>query len=143
MQVYKNDPMWSQLYETGDYFERDRTSAVMPRSGRRAISDREESRKTPVVASRVYRKRTVKQAGAYFETLSKAAHYSNKRLARLNRPFRLTVSQHQGRVMLDVEQVDARGAVSKRIRRDITHDEFVRWIDDVAHIQGIMVDELA
>ncbi|MFP4417846.1 MAG: hypothetical protein ACLFSB_11295 [Chitinispirillaceae bacterium] len=144
MQVYKNDAMWSQYYEVPDEMQRGRTLPVFPRSSRSAISGTgDDNQRRQALTLRPIPKRTVRQAGAYFETLSKAAHHSNKRLQELNRPFRFAVSHPGEKVFLDIEQLSQRGTVISQTRRDITHDDFVRWIDDISEIKGLIIDEVA
>jgi hypothetical protein len=76
----------------------------------------------------------------YFRTLAKAAEASNEQLVHKDVPLRFCVYEQGSLVFLDIVKLDAAGKVQKTVRRNITDDDFEHWIDDISHIEGLLID---
>lgn len=89
-------------------------------------------------------KHRFRRSGDYLHTLAKAAEETNRRFERKGVPFRFCVYRGENeRVMLDFAELDGRGEVKRVVRRDITDEDFDRWIEDIANGEGLMLDSLA
>ena len=81
-----------------------------------------------------------KKVKDYFKTLSKATEKSNDDLLKQSIPFRFCVYQKQDLVFMDIAKLNKKGEVAEINTRDITNEDFNRWIDDIANIEGLVID---
>ena len=84
-----------------------------------------------------------KDAREYFPTLEKAAAGSNDYCAKKGLPYRFRVYLENNEVFIDVEVLDKEGKVLEEKRKNISHDDFARLIEDVTSIEGLFFDETA
>jgi hypothetical protein len=77
----------------------------------------------------------------FFPTIAKAAEESNKVLWRGNKPYRFCIYKKGPDVYLAFMVLDDQGKVSRIVNKNIGNDDFERWIDDVAVIEGLLIDE--
>jgi hypothetical protein len=76
----------------------------------------------------------------YMGTISRAAKESNDQLARKGIPYRFNVYESAGKVMIDLVQLNTEGEIIKEVRRNITDEDFDRVINNIASIEGLMID---
>ena len=81
-----------------------------------------------------------KKVKDYFKTLSKATDTSNERLEQQGIPFRFCVYEKDEKVFIDFAQLDKQGKVKTVETKDITNEDFNMWIDDIANIEGLVID---
>ena len=81
-----------------------------------------------------------KKVKDYFKTLSKATDTSNERLEQQGIPFRFCVYEKDEKVFIDFAQLDKQGKVKTVETKDITNEDFNIWIDDIANIEGLVID---
>lgn len=81
-----------------------------------------------------------KRVKNYFKTLSKATETSNERLEQQGIPFRFCVYEKDDKVFIDFAQLDKQGKVKTVETKDITNEDFNIWIDDIANIEGLVID---
>ena len=81
-----------------------------------------------------------KKVKDYFKTLSKATETSNERLEQQGIPFRFCVYEKDEKVFIDFAQLDKQGKVKTVETKDITNEDFNIWIDDIANIEGLVID---
>lgn len=81
-----------------------------------------------------------KKVKDYFKTLSKATETSNERLEQQGIPFRFCVYEKDEKVFIDFTQLDKQGKVKTVETKDITNEDFNMWIDDIANIEGLVID---
>ena len=81
-----------------------------------------------------------KKVKDYFKTLSKATETSNERLEQQGIPFRFCVYEKDEKVFIDFAQLDKQGKVKTVETKDITNEDFNMWIDDIANIEGLVID---
>lgn len=81
-----------------------------------------------------------KRVKDYFKTLSKATETSNERLEQQGIPFRFCVYEKDEKVFIDFAQLDKQGKVKTVETKDITNEDFNIWIDDIANIEGLVID---
>lgn len=81
-----------------------------------------------------------KKVKDYFKTLLKATETSNERLEQKGIPFRFYVYQKEDKVLIDFIQLDKQGKVKSVDAKDISNEDFNMWIDDIANIEGLVID---
>ncbi len=74
-------------------------------------------------------------------TMARAAQASNEKLAKKGLPYRFCVCEKNGRIIIDLVLLDQSGKIVREIQRDITNEDFDRLIDDVASIEGLLIDK--
>jgi hypothetical protein len=84
-----------------------------------------------------------KDAREYFHTLEKAAEKSNDYCAKKGLPYRFRVYQKDNDVFIDILVLDKDGNVIQEKRKNISHEDFARLIDDVTNIEGLFFDGMA
>jgi hypothetical protein len=92
-------------------------------------------------------RRNKQQAGkrdvaAYFNTIRKAAETLNQILINKNAPYRFRVYEEGDQILIELMVVDKNGVVTQENRKNITHDDFARLIEDIASGEGLMIDSL-
>jgi hypothetical protein len=76
----------------------------------------------------------------YMGTIGRAAKESNDQLAKKGLPYRFSVYESSGKVIIDLVQLNAEGEIIKEVRRNITDDDFDRLINNIAAIEGLFID---
>jgi hypothetical protein len=76
----------------------------------------------------------------FFSTMEKAAKKSNEVLMQRGAPLRFTVYRKGGDVYIDLVRLDEHGQPTQTTTRKITHQDFDRWIEDVAQVEGLFLD---
>lgn len=79
---------------------------------------------------------------AYMSTISRTAKESNDQLAKKGIPYRFRVYESAGKVMIDLVQLNAEGEIIKEVRRNITDEDFGRIINNIASIEGLLIDSI-
>jgi hypothetical protein len=84
-----------------------------------------------------------KESKDYVHTITKAAEASNEKLVRLNLPYRFSVYAEGEEVFIEIVVLDENGKTITEKKKNISHDEFARLIDDVSKIEGLFFDRTA
>lgn len=84
--------------------------------------------------------RQPKENKDYFRAMSKAAEATNTRLKQEQSPIRFCVYMEKGEVFIDLIQMDGVGKIIHETRRNITHEDFSRWIEDITKGEGLLFD---
>ena len=79
----------------------------------------------------------------FLHTISKAVERSIQVLKERGLAFRFAVYQEGEEVFIDLLRLDRNGAVAETIRKNITYEDFSRWIEDVSQIEGVFIDRSA
>jgi uncharacterized FlaG/YvyC family protein len=79
----------------------------------------------------------------YLHTLQVAAQESNRILEQSGTPYRLSVADQSGSIVIKVGRYDKNGNLLDEAVRDITGDHFARWIEDISRIEGLFIDRTA
>jgi hypothetical protein len=79
----------------------------------------------------------------YFRPLEKAATITNQTLENDDSPLRVSVYRKGGGVMMEVVVSQPDSSSSETIQRDISEDDFSKWIHDVTDAKGLLFDEIA
>lgn len=82
----------------------------------------------------------VRHPKEHMATMVRAAKESNEKLAKKGLPYRFCVCEQNGRIIIDMVLLDKSGKVVREVQRDITDGDFDRLIEDVASIEGLMID---
>lgn len=88
-------------------------------------------------------RRPPKKVRDYFHPLSKAVEASNERLKECNLPYRFKVFKRWGEVYIELFILDEQGHIKEKQRKNISHSDFNRIIDDVSMVEGLFFDHLA
>jgi len=89
------------------------------------------------------KRREKRRSKDYFGTLAKRAEVSNEQLAQKKLPYRFRVYQRGDEVFINLVTLDARGKVKTTVRRNITDEDFDRWIEDLSSMEGLFFDSNA
>lgn len=81
-----------------------------------------------------------KESKDYFQLLAKAAARSNEILIRQKQPYRFRVYQEGEEVFIDLVVLGEDGSVKSEVKKNITHESFIKWIDDISHAEGVFFD---
>jgi len=84
-----------------------------------------------------------KEVRDYIPTISKAVESSNEILAKKGLPYRFAVSLENDEVFIDMVVLDQQGRTIETKRRNISHQDFDRLIEDVSSIEGLFFDSMA
>ncbi|MBD3347142.1 MAG: hypothetical protein GF401_18975 [Chitinivibrionales bacterium] len=84
-----------------------------------------------------------KEPKDYFGTMKKAADETNKNLEKNDSPFRIAIYQENDDVIIDLIQLDKGGHIVKETHKNITHEDFSVWIDDIVKAEGLFFDGTA
>jgi hypothetical protein len=84
-----------------------------------------------------------KQPRDYIHTIVKAAEASNEKLVKRNLPYRFTVYSEGDQVFIDLIVLDPGGKVISEKKKNISHQDFERLIEDVSQIEGLFFDRTA
>jgi hypothetical protein len=84
-----------------------------------------------------------KDAREYFHTLEKAAEGSNEYCAKKGLPYRFRVYLEDNDVFIDLVVLDTAGKIIEEKRKNISHEDFTRLIEDVTSIEGLFFDGTA
>jgi hypothetical protein len=79
----------------------------------------------------------------YIHTIARAVEASNEKLSRLRLPYRFCVYSEGNEIFINIVILDAKGAVVAEKKKNISHQEFARLIEDVSQIEGLFVDSTA
>jgi len=82
------------------------------------------------------------EAKDHFEALAKEAEVAHEVLVREGSRYRFCVHREGERVLIDVVLIDDTGAVSSLVQKDITHDDFLKWLQHIAQEEGLVFDSL-
>ncbi len=83
------------------------------------------------------------EAKDHFATLIKAARLLDMRLKQSGSPFRFCVYEKDGEILVEMIQIDSKGNVCGDSLKNITHDEFYKWVADFDAGEGLLFDESA
>jgi hypothetical protein len=81
-----------------------------------------------------------RESKGYFHTLQKAAEEANRTLEKKNSSFRFCVYEKGADIYIDLTKIDREGHIIEETTKNITHQDFRKWIEDIAQIEGIYFD---
>jgi hypothetical protein len=81
-----------------------------------------------------------KKVRDYFHPLSKAVEATNLRLIERKIPYRFNVYKQWGEVYIELFILDENGGIKEKQRKNISHDDFNRIIDNVVSVEGLFFD---
>ncbi|MDD5672917.1 MAG: hypothetical protein PHC61_02030 [Chitinivibrionales bacterium] len=83
-----------------------------------------------------------REVAAYFRTVEKAAAALNELLTKKNTLYRFRVYWEGDQILIDLIVLDKTGAVAEKRKKNITHEDFARLIEDLGRGEGLMIDSL-
>jgi uncharacterized FlaG/YvyC family protein len=84
-----------------------------------------------------------KQSKDYIPTISRAVDASNEKLVRLNLPYRFSIYSEGDEVFINIVILDKSGKIVSEKKKNISHQEFARLMEDVSQIEGLFIDSNA
>lgn len=111
----------------------DKTDSLHPKN---TITDerrkRENSRKNPGEQNR-----------SHFRELAEAAERAHAKLVKSGNPYRFCVYEEDSEIMIDIIKLDKDGKPGRVIKKDITREDFFKWIDCIETGDGLVFDKEA
>lgn len=77
----------------------------------------------------------------HFKELADAVEVIHKILIEKNVPYRFCVYREQDEIMIDIVKLNSLGKIIKTIKRNITHEDFYKWIEHIENQDGLVFDE--
>jgi hypothetical protein len=84
-----------------------------------------------------------KEPRDYVRTIVRAAEASNEKLVRANLPYRFFVYTEGEEVFINLVVLDQNGKVMSEKKKNISHQDFARIIEDLSQIEGMFIDKTA
>lgn len=84
-----------------------------------------------------------KETKDYFKTIAKAAEASNQKLIDAHLPYRFCIYTSGTEVFIELVVLDKSGQILSQQKKNITHQDFERLIEDVSQIEGLFFDKTA
>ncbi|MBN2144535.1 MAG: hypothetical protein JW774_07920 [Candidatus Aureabacteria bacterium] len=78
---------------------------------------------------------------SHFDELSRAAEQAHHLLIKNKSPYRFCVYQEGEEIMIDIVRLDSNGAIRDTVRKNITHEDFFKWLEHIENGEGLIVDE--
>lgn len=79
----------------------------------------------------------------HFGELSRAAELAHESLIRNRSPYRFCVYKEGKEIFIDLVILDSNGNVVETRKRNITHQEFYKWIEHIDKGEGLFFDSKA
>jgi|GEM_PF-3414979 hypothetical protein len=143
MQIYSNDAWSSSAYILDDEFGNIGIKSVFALEGLPQKEPINGKRRRLQDIKRIQRRAKKMSTLEYFRPLEKAASATNQNLENTDTPLRVSVYRKGAGVMMEVIVSQSDGTSSESIKRDITEDDFSKWIHDVSDAKGLIIDESA
>ncbi len=81
-----------------------------------------------------------KEPRQYLHTLAKAVEATNGYCAKKGLPYRFRVYMENNEVFIDQVVLDANGKPLEEKRKNISHEDFARLIEDISNKEGLFFD---
>jgi hypothetical protein len=81
------------------------------------------------------------EAKDHFGQLARDAETANKVLVRKKSPYRFFVYREKDEVFIDVVVLDRNGRAQYVRKKNITHEEFQKMLQDIEDKEGLVIDE--
>jgi len=82
------------------------------------------------------------EAGKHFKRLAKAAEDTHAVLVKNKAPYRFCVYEEDGEVFIDLVLLDENGKTKEVKKKNITHEEFLAWIEHIERGDGLILDSI-
>lgn len=110
----------------------DPTELIHAVDGQRQPSDEERKRRQ--------HKEPEDEAKDHFEELAEAAEEAHKLLIRNRSPYRFCVYRKGEEVLIDVIVLDESGKTRAVMAKEISHDQFTKWLGAIESGEGLFFD---
>jgi hypothetical protein len=77
----------------------------------------------------------------HFNQLAKAAADSNTILVAKKSPYRFCVYREDREIFIDIVILDGSGKIAAIKKKNITHEEFAKWLRHIEEREGLFLDE--
>jgi hypothetical protein len=127
MEIFSNDALASSSYKIADEFGDIGIKSIYALTG----FPNKESIKTK---KQQKRRTNIMSSMQFIRPLEKAAEETNRRMERKKLPLHIACYQKEKRVFLEVVFQE------KHLIRDITDDDFSKWIHNITEAKGLFFD---
>lgn len=110
----------------------DPTELIHAVDGKRQPSEEERRRRQ--------QKEPEDEAKDHFEELAEAAEEAHKLLVRNRSPYRFCVYRRGDEVLIDVLVLDENGQTKAVMAKEISHDQFSKWLGAIESGEGLFFD---
>jgi len=83
------------------------------------------------------------EAKDHFEQLANTAELANKALLQEQSRYRFCIYRKGEDVYIDVVILDENGEVASIVQKEITHEDFARWLAHIEEEEGLVLDKRA
>ena len=80
-------------------------------------------------------------AGAHIRELTKAAEKAHEYFSAHHIPYRFCIYEEGKDVFIDIVRLDAGGKPEKTVKKNITREDFWKWMDILENHDGMILDE--
>ena len=143
MKIFSNDALYSSAYILDDEMVNLGVNSVFALEGLPQKEPVPSKRRTLQEIKRIQRRAKKMSTLQYLRPLEKAVEITNQNLENDDKPLHVSVYRKGAGVMLEVIVSQPDGNASESIQRDITEDDFSKWIHDVTDAKGLIIDESA
>jgi hypothetical protein len=81
------------------------------------------------------------EAKDHFGQLARDAETANKALVKKRSPYRFCVYREKDEIFIDVVVLDRNGRAQYIKKKNITHEEFQKMLQDIEDKEGLVIDE--
>ena len=132
MQIFSNDALTSSFYKVADEFD---GLGVKPIFAMVGLSKKEPTETKKQRSERFERRAKKMSTIQFIRPLEKATEETNRWMERQRLPLRIACYQKEKRVLLEVVSQE------KRLIRDITDDDFSKWVHNITEAKGLFFDD--
>jgi hypothetical protein len=132
MQIFSNDALASSFYKVTDEFG---DIGIKPIFALIGLSKKEPTETRRQGLERFERRAKKMSTVQFLRPLEKAAEATNRRMEREKIPLRISCYQKEKRVFLEVVLPE------KSLIRDITDDDFSKWVHNISEAKGLLFDD--
>ena len=80
------------------------------------------------------------EAKDHFEELARAAETAHITLVQNQSPYRFCVYKKEQEIFIDIVYLNKKGKITRTIKKNITHEEFHKILQDIAAKEGLFFD---
>lgn len=78
---------------------------------------------------------------AHVEELLKAAEKAHEYFSAHHIPYRFRIYEEKGDVFIDIVRLNASGKAEKTVKKNITREDFLKWMEILESHDGMILDE--
>ncbi|MFP4522704.1 MAG: hypothetical protein ACLFQK_11215 [Fibrobacterota bacterium] len=80
------------------------------------------------------------EAADHYDALIKASEMAHEQLSDTDSPYRFNIYKNDGEIFIDIISVDKNGIATTVMKKDISHEEFRKWLDHIREHKGFFFE---